>query len=560
MMGKVSRVKAIVGVVLLSSVLTGFTLISDFFEITRNIELLGRVYREVAENYVDEIDVAEFMLAGIDGMLSTLDPYTVFMDEDQSEDLEQLTTGKYAGVGISIHAKDNVITIMSVEEGYSADKAGIRIGDIIVAVDGYEVKSMPLTDIQNLIKGPTNTEVKVTVKRTGVLKPITFNLIRHEVTIKNVTYVHLTSDNIGYVDIQRFSVKAADELGEALETLEDSAKAKGQKLKGLILDLRDDPGGLLKVAVSVASKFLEKGSTVVTTASRDSTKLRTYVSSEKPQLRKTPLVVLINERSASASEIVAGAIQDLDRGVIVGTSSYGKGLVQTITQLPYNTKLKITTAKYFTPSGRLIQKVDYFKRNKTLGKRDVLSDDKDSLKKAFKTAKGRTVYGGGGIVPDVVVEEKKPSELMMQLRQQSMFFKYANSFRAQNPYLPSGFSITDEILKSFKSYLEKENFSYQSESEVMAEEILSKFKLDEQPILSKKANELKDLILEDNSKEFERQKPYILNLLSQEIYMRYDRNKARELSFVYDTQFHEAKKILNNKKLYKNYLSVESAN
>jgi len=560
MMGKVSRVKAIVGVVLLSSVLTGFTLISDFFEITRNIELLGRVYREVAENYVDEIDVAEFMLAGIDGMLSTLDPYTVFMDEDQSEDLEQLTTGKYAGVGISIHAKDNVITIMSVEEGYSADKAGIRIGDIIVAVDGYEVKSMPLNDIQNLIKGPTNTEVKVTVKRTGVLKPITFNLIRHEVTIKNVTYVHLTSDNIGYVDIQRFSVKAADELGEALETLEDSAKAKGQKLKGLILDLRDDPGGLLKVAVSVASKFLEKGSTVVTTASRDSTKLRTYVSSEKPQLRKTPLVVLINERSASASEIVAGAIQDLDRGVIVGTSSYGKGLVQTITQLPYNTKLKITTAKYFTPSGRLIQKVDYFKRNKTLGKRDVLSDDKDSLKKAFKTVKGRTVYGGGGIVPDVVVEEKKPSELMMQLRQQSMFFKYANSFRAQNPFLPSGFSITDEILKSFKSYLEKENFSYQSESEVMAEEILSKFKLDEQPILSKKASELKDLILEDNSKEFERQKPYILNLLSQEIYMRYDRNKARELSFVYDTQFHEAKKILNNKKLYKNYLSVERAN
>jgi len=560
MMGKVSRVKAIVGVVLLSTVLTGFTLISDFFEITRNIELLGRVYREVAENYVDEIDVAEFMLAGIDGMLSTLDPYTVFMDEDQSEDLEQLTTGKYAGVGISIHAKDNVITIMSVEEGYSADKAGIRIGDIIVAVDGYEVKSMPLNDIQNLIKGPTNTEVKVTVKRTGVLKPITFNLIRHEVTIKNVTYVHLTSDNIGYVDIQRFSVKAADELGEALETLEDSAKAKGQKLKGLILDLRDDPGGLLKVAVSVASKFLEKGSTVVTTASRDSTKLRTYVSSEKPQLRKTPLVVLINERSASASEIVAGAIQDLDRGVIVGTSSYGKGLVQTITQLPYNTKLKITTAKYFTPSGRLIQKVDYFKRNKTLGKRDVLSDDKDSLKKAFKTVKGRTVYGGGGIVPDVVVEEKKPSELMMQLRQQSMFFKYANSFRAQNPFLPSGFSITDEILKSFKSYLEKENFSYQSESEVMAEEILSKFKLDEQPILSKKASELKDLILEDNSKEFERQKPYILNLLSQEIYMRYDRNKARELSFVYDTQFHEAKKILNNKKLYKNYLSVERAN
>ncbi len=555
MKGNALRLHKIAAILLVAATLTGFTLISNFFEITRNIELLGRVYREVAENYVDEIDVAEFMLAGIDGMLSTLDPYTVFMDEDQSDDLDQLTTGKYAGVGISIHAKDNVITIMSVEEGYSADKAGMRIGDVIIEVDGYKVQNLPLKDIQNLIKGESNTEVNVTVRRDGEPKPITFNLIRHEVTIKNVTYVHLTKDNIGYVDIQRFSVKASDELSDAIQSLEDSVQVKGEKLKGLILDLRDDPGGLLKVAVSVASKFLEKGSTVVTTAGRDSSKMRTYVSSEKPQLRKTPLVVLINERSASASEIVAGAIQDLDRGIIVGASSYGKGLVQTITQLPYNTKLKITTSKYFTPSGRLIQKVDYFKRNKTLGKRDVLSNEPDSIKNAYTTTNGRKVYGGGGIVPDVIIKDREMSELERQLRQQSMIFKFANVFRSENPSLPKGFLINEDILKPFDKFLKQENFEFKSSSEQIVDELISKLNPKGEQLLNEKAQELRSMILNDNKKEFQRQKEFLLNLLAQEIYLRYDRDKARELSFKYDNQFHEAKDILTNPSRYKTLLT-----
>ncbi len=555
MKGNALRLHKIAAILLVAATLTGFTLISNFFEITRNIELLGRVYREVAENYVDEIDVAEFMLAGIDGMLSTLDPYTVFMDEDQSDDLDQLTTGKYAGVGISIHAKDNVITIMSVEEGYSADKAGMRIGDVIIEVDGYKVQNLPLKDIQNLIKGESNTEVNVTVRRDGEPKPITFNLIRHEVTIKNVTYVHLTKDNIGYVDIQRFSVKASDELSDAIQSLEDSVQVKGEKLKGLILDLRDDPGGLLKVAVSVASKFLEKGSTVVTTAGRDSSKMRTYVSSEKPQLRKTPLVVLINERSASASEIVAGAIQDLDRGIIVGASSYGKGLVQTITQLPYNTKLKITTSKYFTPSGRLIQKVDYFKRNKTLGKRDVLSNEPDSMKSAYTTTNGRKVYGGGGIVPDVIIKDREMSELERQLRQQSMIFKFANVFRSENPSLPKGFLINEDILIPFDKFLKQENFEFKSSSEQIVDELISKLSPKGEQLLNEKAQELRSMILNDNKKEFQRQKEFLLNLLAQEIYLRYDRDKARELSFKYDNQFHEAKDILTNPSRYKTLLT-----
>jgi carboxyl-terminal processing protease len=417
---------------------------------------------------------------------------------------------------------------------------------------------MPIKDIQTLIKGPVNTEVEVTVKREGVSKPITFNLIRHEVTIKNVTYVHLTKENIGYVDIQRFSVKAADELEDAINMLKDSAKVKKQPLKGLVLDLRDDPGGLLKVAVSVASKFLDKGSTIVTTAGRDSSKMRTYVSSEKPQLRKTPLVVLINERSASASEIVAGAIQDLDRGVIVGTSSFGKGLVQTITQLPYNTKLKITTAKYFTPSGRLIQKVDYFKRNKSLGKRDVLSVKMDSLTKIYKTVKGRKVYGGGGIIPDVEIKEREFSELEKQLLQQSMFFKFANQFRGENPALPSDFLINKNILKSFYAYLNSENFEYQSTSQQMLEDLKSQLNNKDQKQILKKINELDQLVMDDNKKEYERQEKYILNILVQEIYMRYNRDKAREHSFEFDNQFHEAIDILTNKSRYKTLLSLAS--
>ncbi|NTW49288.1 MAG: S41 family peptidase, partial [Chlorobiales bacterium] len=530
---------------------------SDFFDIARNIELLGRVYREVSENYVDEISVAEFMRAGIDGMLATLDPYTVFMDEEQSDDLDQLTTGKYAGVGITISGKDNEIIVMSVTEGYSAQKAGVRIGDKIVEVAGQNVRGKPLDDVRKLIKGESNTEVAITVEREGESKPIKFSLVRLEVAIKNVTYVNLMDDGIGYVDIQRFSVKAADELGEAVEALQDSAKKRGGTLQGLVLDLRDDPGGLLDVAVGVSGKFVPKGSTIVTTRGRDSSKVRTYASTTEPLLKGVPLAVLINNASASASEIVAGAVQDLDRGIVVGSRSFGKGLVQTITRLPYNTSLKITTAKYYTPSGRLIQEVDYFQRNKREGKRDVIQNGSDTTKLAYKTKAGRVVYGGGGIMPDVLVKDREPSNLEKQLLRKSLFFKFANRFRSENRALPKNFKVTEDILVSFKRYLKEQNFEYEYETELALNELSTRFSKQEYPEPARqKLKELRAVVLSEKEKDFDHQKDIILSKLEHEILMRYDSDRARLAAFKYDAQFHEAVAVLKDSKRYQALLTV----
>ncbi|ACF13077.1 carboxyl-terminal protease [Chloroherpeton thalassium ATCC 35110] len=539
---------------------TGFTFYDDFFAVARNIELLGRVYREVAENYVDDINVSEFMMAGIDGMLSTLDPYTVFMDEEQADDLEQLTTGKYAGVGISINVKDNQVIVMSVAEGYSAEKAGVRIGDVIISIDGQDVRGRSVLDIRNLIKGDINTEVQISVEREGLPKPISFQLVRHDVVLKNVTHVDLGKDGIGYVDIQRFSVKAAEELEDAIFMLQDSAKARKTQMKGLILDLRDNPGGLLDVAVSVAGKFVKKGSTIVTTRGRDSVKVRSYVSTTPPLLKDLPVVVLINKSSASASEIVAGAVQDLDRGVIVGTRSFGKGLVQTITRLPYNTSLKITTAKYYTPSGRLIQEVDYFHRNKLEGKRDVFRVEPDTIHNMFRTKNGRPVYDGGGIAPDLAVDDRELSEFELQLLRKSLFFKFANRFRAEHPSLPANFTITEDILKPFKAFLKEQGFFYESPTSQLIEDLQASLTSGNYPSeVSKKLAELKTLVEQEENNEFSRQKLFILNQLEQEIYVRYDQRKAYLASLKFDQQFHEAVRLLSDANRYQQCLSGKNS-
>lgn len=320
----------------LTMVFGGFGFVAkneNFFEITRNIELLGKVYREISTSYVDNIDVAQFMRAGIDGMLSTLDPYTVFMDEEESDDIEQITTGKYAGIGVSLGTDaDGRVMIMSVTEGYAADKAGMRIGDVIIEVDGKNVKGKSLSEIRSMVRGDSDTELRLKVEREGERKPLDFVLIRREIIIKNVAYSGFVDDGIGYIKLERFSVNAAEEVASALRALQDSSKIKGQKLRGMILDLRDNPGGLLDAAVSIAGKFVPQGSVIVTTKGRDTTKVRSYTSPVAPLMLDVPLAVLIDGGSASASEIVAGAIQDLDRGVIIGTRSFGKGLVQTISR------------------------------------------------------------------------------------------------------------------------------------------------------------------------------------------------------------------------------------
>ncbi|PIO47136.1 MAG: peptidase [[Chlorobium] sp. 445] len=539
----------------------GFIRPSDsFFEVAKNIELLGKVYREIALNYVDEISVSEFMRAGIDGMLSTLDPYTVFMDEEQSEDVEQLTTGRYAGIGVSIGPdRDGNVVIYSITDGYSAQKAGMRIGDKLIKVNGVDVRRKDVSDVRALIKGEPNTEVKILVEREGERQPIEFSLIRREIQIKNVPFAGLIDDGtIGYIRLERFSVNAANEVGDALRAIQDSARAKGKVLQGVLLDLRGNPGGLLDAAVNVAGKFVEQGSVIVTTKGRDSLRVKHYTSSTPPQLTDVPLAVLINTNSASASEIVAGAIQDLDRGVIVGMRSFGKGLVQTITRLPYNTSLKITTAKYYTPSGRLIQEVDYFHRNKREGKRTVFVNEPDTVHNAFKTKGGRIVYDGGGIAPDLEVPDETPSVVEIALYRSSVFFKFANQYQAKHPTLPKDFKADDKLFAEFRAFLEKDNFSYDSEGDrKLAELIDIASKYDYHESVRKQISDLQTAITAEKEKELLRQKPRILSILEREILTRYYGDQAGLISALKsDRQLKAAIALLKDQKKYNAMLAA----
>jgi len=305
-----------------------------FFRINRGLELFGQVYREVAQNYVDDIDPDAFIAAGIDGMLGTLDPYTVYMDKREAAEIDVLTSGSYAGVGISVGIRDSVVTIVDVVDGYSARREGVRIGDRILAVNGVVLLGSPVDLLRERMRGEANTPLSMTVLREGVDHPLTFTLMREMIRVRSVGYRTTFPDGIGFIRLERFGSSAGSEIRDAIAEMQSNAP-----LRGLILDLRDNPGGLLESAVDVVSKFVPVGSVVVSTRGRDAQEDRVYRSAEDPVLSGIPLVVLINENSASASEIVAGAIQDLDAGVIVGERSFGKGLVQSVRRLPHDASL-----------------------------------------------------------------------------------------------------------------------------------------------------------------------------------------------------------------------------
>lgn len=436
----------------------GFTTSQEgdfYFKINRSIDLFGQVYKEIASNYVDEVDPEKFMRAGIDGMLGTLDPYTVFIDKEDGDEVDLLTNGKYGGIGVTIGVRDGAIQIITVMDGYSASRAGILPGDKIVEVDGVAVVSKRPDDVRSLTRGEPGTEVKVLVEREGEKKPLLFVLIREEIQVKNVTYADLLPDGVGYVRLERFSRRAGDELRQAIRDI----KIKGD-IKAFVLDLRGNPGGLLDAAVDVTSKFVTKGSLVVTTKGRKPESEKEYTSIEEPMLPDVPLIVLTNRSSASASEIVAGAIQDLDRGLVLGTRTFGKGLVQTIQRLPYDAQLKITTARYYTPSGRSIQEIDYMHKDKN----GVFATVPDSLRRAYKTKGGRTVYEYGGITPDSLVEPQDPGPMVRELYRKSLFFKFANTYFAGHKGEPFG-GVNDAVIAGFKKYLDDQKFDYKEESD-----------------------------------------------------------------------------------------------
>jgi carboxyl-terminal processing protease len=546
---KILAVTIVLTIVASCSFLVGFTLSDQeyFFKINKSIDIFGRVYREITMNYVDEVDPEKFMEAGIDGLLGTLDPYTNFISEKEADEIELITVGKYGGIGVTIGVRDGYITILSLMEGYSAQKQGIQPGDRILEIDGVPVTGSKPENIRSMTRGEPGTELHLKVERDSEPKLLEFVVVREEIQLKNITYADFVQDGIAYIRLDRFSRGAGDELGLAIKDL----KLKGP-IKGVVLDLRNNPGGLLDVAVNVVEKFVTKGSLVVSTRGRGQDSEKKFFVSTDPMLPEVPLVVLVNRQSASASEIVAGAIQDLDRGIILGTRSFGKGLVQTITPLVYNTQLKITTAKYYTPSGRCIQEIDYMHKNKD----GVFATTPDSLKKKFKTLNGRLELEAGGILPDTIVTEPEHSALYNELIRKSMFFKFANGYASAHKEMPS--MLSDSLINNFQQFLTSQKFIYQDEVETKLKELCDlseKCKYSES--VRKEIDQLKNDLTADKEKNLVRYKDEILSTLKPEIVSRYRGEKGRiEETLKSDNQVIAAIGLLLNGEEYKHRLNV----
>jgi len=516
---------------------------SDYFlKINKSIDIFGRVYKEVALNYVDEVDPEKFMEAGIDGMLGTLDPYTTFINETEGDQVELITTGKYGGIGVTIGLRDGKITIITVMEGYSAQRQGLQPGDHLLEIDGKSIGAMKPDGVRSLTRGEPGTEIHVKIERDDEPKPLDFTLVREEIQLHNISYADFVDDGIGYVRLERFSRTAGDELRLAIKDLQ----LRGT-IRGMILDIRDNPGGLLDVAVDVAEKFLPKGSLVVSTRGRKSDSEKKYFVTEEPMLPDVPLVVLVNRNSASASEILAGAIQDLDRGIILGTRTFGKGLVQTIAPLPYNTQLKITTAKYYTPSGRCIQEIDYSHK----GKDGLFAVTPDSLRKLFKTLKGRTEHELGGIQPDTAVDDSPHNTFYDELIRKSMFFKYATRYASAHKIMPAHID-DDSVLANFRQFLDDLHFSYDDEAEVKVNELRevaqkSKYSA----VVLDEIDRLKKSLSEGKATDLERNRRDVLGALRVEIASRFKGDKGRiEASLPVDVQLAAARGLLKNETEY----------
>ena len=521
----------------------------DLFLKTRQwIEIFGKVYTDVVINYVDRVDPEKIMHAGIDGMLKTLDPYTTYLGEKESDEMELVTTGKYAGVGITIGQRDGIITVISLMEGYSAAKQGIQSGDRILEIDGVSAKNMTTEEVRNHSRGTPGTTVRMKIEREGEPKPIEFVLIREEIPVRNVTYSGFVGDGVGYIRLERFSRTAGEDVRNAMKELRE----KGN-LNALVLDLRDNPGGLLDMAVDVVSKFVPESTLVVSTKGRRSDSERKYYSYEKPMADDLPMVLLIDRGSASASEIVAGAFQDIDRAVIVGTRSFGKGLVQTITRISENSSLKITSGRYYTPSGRSIQELDYFHRTKD----GVVTVKPDSLRKEYLTAHHRKVLDGKGINPDSMVDEETSSKVLEELGRKAMLFKFANHFASEKKTISDDFSVDDRLLKDFEAYLKEKNFQYEEDAEIKVKELREAAEKERYgKSFYEGIDRVEKAIGAEKARAFERYDKEIRNALRLEIIARLKGEKAAIAASVKDDhQLQVAVALVKNKPLYKKMLT-----
>lgn len=493
--------------------------VDDYFDITKNLEIFTTVFRQVNTYYVDETKPGELAKTGIDAMLKNLDPYTTYIPESEIEDYRFMTTGQYGGIGSLIRKKGDYIIISEPYEGFAAYKSGLLAGDTLLMVDGKSVKNKKTDEMSKILKGQPGTSITVLIKRDG--KEIEKKITREEIKVKAVPYFGLIDEGVGYIVLTSFTENCSKEISDALDSLK-----KKNNITSLILDLRGNPGGLLHESVNIANFFVDKGQEIVSTRGKVLEWQKSYKALNNALDKDIPLILLVNKGSASASEIVSGSLQDLDRAVIMGQRTFGKGLVQTTKNLTYNSKLKVTTAKYYVPSGRCIQALDYSHRNADGSVGKVA----DSLMKTFKTKAGRTVLDGGGIKPDITIKTTDASAIAKTLEGKLLIFDYAVQYRKKHPNIVAAkdFKITDVDYNEFLSFIQGKDYAYVTNTEKVFKDL--KKTIDEEQYMEAVAEEYKSLeqkVLHHEQEDLITFKDDIKKIIEREIVTQYYYQKGK---------------------------------
>jgi len=541
--------KLLIGTLVLFLGIITLSFSERYFNLTKELDIFSTLFKEVNQLYVDDTNPGEMMKNALDEMLAQLDPYTNYIPESEIEDYRFMTTGQYGGVGSLVRKKGDYVVITEPYEGFPAQMTGLQAGDLILEIDGKNVKNKTTDEVSKVLRGQPGTEVKVLVQRPGSQEPLNFSITRKEIKVKSVPYYGLVSDSIGYIVLTSFTEECSKEVKSAFVELKEK-----YQIKGLILDLRNNPGGLLNESVNISNLFIEKGQEIVSTKGRVQEWQKSYKGLNQAIDTEIPLVVLVNKGSASASEIVSGSLQDLDRAVILGQKTFGKGLVQTTRNLSYNSKLKVTTAKYYIPSGRCIQSLDYSNRDEN-GKVKKVAD---SLMTVFKTKKGRTVKDGGGIIPDLITQETKGSKILQTLDRNLLIFDFVTDYCIRNGK-PANFDkvqLTEKDWLDFMMFIKDKDYDYVTQEEKQITEL--KIALKEEKMEDEVQQEIKQIEMvfsKAHIQAIEKNKEEIMNAIELELITRYQYQSGKiKLALQKDKDVKEAISLLRNTRKMKEIL------
>lgn len=546
-----NKIKSIIVAIVLCGAMLVPAKAQNDFEIAKNVDIFITVMRELNAKYADEITPGDLTETAINAMLESLDPYTVYYPENKIEDVKMMTAGQYGGIGALIQQRDKQVIISELYEGWPAQKSGLLAGDVILKIDGKSTEGKSSSDVSAILKGQPGSTLAVEVFRPTQNKKMSFNIKREEVKLPNLPYYGMLDSEIGYIKLDQFTENAGKEVKDAFLDL------KKQGMTKLVFDLRNNGGGLLQEAVKIMNIFVDQGTTIVTTKGKIKEQNNTFRTPVAVTDKDIPVVVLVNENSASASEIVSGSFQDLDRGVIVGKKTFGKGLVQNVVPLSYNSTMKITVSKYYIPSGRCVQNIDYFGKDSTQKPVHI----PDSLAVAFKTKNGRTVYDKGGVEPDVTTPDVEASNVLVSLVLNNLIFDFANQYHADHSEIPPAaeFKVDDNLYNEFVNFLKNKDYQYKTETEYVLDDMKEAAEADKYwEQIESLCNAISEKIKQEKASDLQTYKKEIAEYLASEIAVRYYYQKGRICSQLsIDPDIATAKEILNDNARYRSILKMK---